>query len=120
MRELFSHDPDTGMTVWAEITDNDVVFEYEQDVEPYLEENKKLQNEDGYTKAGIKDEFWHYASIPNAIHMKWLIEEGLDVYDKNAMPQILKKLNDPQYRYLKATTKVHSKQVFKGIIVDPK
>jgi hypothetical protein len=49
--------------------------------------------------------------------MKWLVEEGLDIYDDNAWPQIFRKLNDPQYAYLKTTAKRHSKQTFKGIIV---
>lgn len=108
-RELFSHDPLTGLTVWFdynELTD-ETTLQYEQDVEPLLEENKILANDDAYTKQGFKDEMWRYASIPAAIQMKWLIEEGLDVYDDNAWPQIFAKLNDPQYRYLKTTSKVH-------------
>jgi hypothetical protein len=113
MRELFSHDPVTGMTVWFdynELTD-ETTLEYSQDVEPILEFNKSLANDPEVTKHGIKNEMWLYASIPNGIAMKWLIEEGLDIYDDNAWPQISRKLNDPQYAYLKATHKRHE---FKG------
>jgi hypothetical protein len=52
---------------------------------------------------------WHYASIPTGLQMKWLIEEGLDVYDDNHWPRILRKLNDPEYKYLKTTNKYHGK-----------
>ena len=108
-RELFSHDPLSGMTVWFHFDDTtgDAILEYEQDCEPLVELNKVRQNDAAYSKQGIKQEFWHYASIPNAIQMKWLIEEGIDVYDDNAWPQIMRKLNDPEYRYLKATEKHH-------------
>jgi hypothetical protein len=111
-RELFSHDPMTGMTVWFdynELTD-ETTLEYEQDVEPILELNKQLANDPDVTKEGFKQEMWKYASIPNGIAMKWLLEEGLDIYDDNAWPQIWAKLNDPQYKYLKATDKYHGKK----------
>ena len=101
-----------GLTVWFdynELTD-ETTLEYEQDVEPILELNKAQANDDSFTKQGIKDEMWKYASIPNGVAMKWLIEEGLDIYDDNAWPQIYAKLNDPQYQYLKTTTKHHGQR----------
>lgn len=110
-RELFSHDPLTGMNVWFdynELTD-EVTLEYEQDTEPVLELNKAKANDTDFSKQGIKRELWQYASIPIGVQMKWLIEEGLDVYDDNAWPQVLRKLNDPSYSYLKTTTGKHLK-----------
>lgn len=120
-RELFSHDPMTGMSVYFdynEMTD-EAYLEYEQDVEPILEANKTMQNDADYTKSGIKQEMWHYAQIPVGIQMKWLVEEGLDIYDDNAWPQIYRKLNDPEYRYLKTTAKLHGlpSRKTKGLIV---
>lgn len=115
-RELFSYDETTGMSVWFdynELTD-EVTLEYEQDAAPVLEQNKALANIEDYSKHGIKQELWHYASIPVGLQMKWLIEEGLDVYDDNAWPQIFRKLNDPEYAYLKATSGFHRKQQFKS------
>jgi len=109
-RELFSYDPLTGMRVWFDYNDltDDATLEYEQDCEPILEANKAMANSDEYTKEGMKRDMWHYASIPAALQMKWLLEDGIDVYDDNAWPQIFRKLNDPQYRYLKTTSKVHA------------
>jgi hypothetical protein len=110
-RELFSYDATTGMSVWFdynELTD-EATLEYEQDVEPILEVNKMQANDSDFTKQGIKQEMWKYASIPVGLQMKWLIEEGLDVYDDNAWPQIFRKLNDPEYAYLKTTHKYHRK-----------
>ena len=115
-RELFSYDSTTGMSIWFdynELTD-EVTLEYEQDTEPVLEANKIQANDTDFSKQGIKDEMWKYASIPVGLQTKWLIEEGLDVYDDNAWPQIFRKLNDPQYAYLKTTHMNHSKRIFKG------
>lgn len=115
-RELFSYDPMTGMSIYFDYNDmtDETTLEYVQDTEPVLEANKTLAKADDYTKQGFKQEMWHYASIPVGLQMKWLIEDGLDVYDDNAWPQILRKLNSPEYQYLKTTTKNHSKPVFKG------
>ena len=115
-RELFSHDPMTGMTVWFhydEMTDQ-VHLEYEQDAEPIIELNKKLANDNEVTREGFKNEFYQVASIPVGLQMKWLIDEGLDIYDDNAWPQIKAKLNDPQYRYLRTTNARWGKREFKS------
>ena len=105
----FSYDPMTGLTTsfdYDEDTDT-AILKYEQDAEPSLEVTKALQNNTDYTRHGIKNEFWHYASIPVGIQMKWLIEDGIDVYDNNDWPAVMRKLNDPDYRHLKATAKFH-------------
>lgn len=108
-RELFSHDPITGLNVWFDYNaaTDETTLQYEQDVEPFLEHNKILANDPDYTNQGIKGEMWRYASIPAGLQMKWLLEEGLDVFDDNAWPQIMAKLNDPKYLYLKTTHKFH-------------
>ena len=115
-RELFSHDPMTGVTVWFDYNEitNEATLEYEQDVEPILELNKAMANDPDFSKQGIRNEFWRYASIPVGVQMKWLVEEGLDVYDDNAWPQIQRKLADPAYSYLKATRGKHIRGAPKG------
>lgn len=104
------------MKIWFDYNDltDEVTLEYDQDAEPILELNKAMANDTDYTHQGIKRDMWHYAQIPNGVAMKWLIEEGLDIYDDNAWPQIMRKLNDPQYAYLKTTHKNHSIHAFKG------
>ena len=79
----------------------------EQDVSLILDANKVLANEPEVTKRGIKDGWWHYATIPNIIIEKWLNEKGVDVYNKDHQKEVFKLLNQPEYRYLKTTTKMH-------------
>ena len=71
----------------------------QQDVTPMLEANKRVQNELPRYMHG-KD-MWPEAHIPDIIILKWLNEEGLDIFDKNAWPQVQRKLNDPDWRFLR-------------------
>ncbi len=93
----FEYHPETDMTIVAR----------EQDVEGILDLNKYLRNDVDYSKAGIKNEWWHYATIPNILIEKWKNEEGINVFDKNDSKRVFKKLNQPEYRFLKVTDKVH-------------
>lgn len=84
--------------------------ETRQDVEPILDVNKALQNSDEYTKHGMKKEMWHYASIPIVVQMKWLNEYGMTNWPlKPGNEKLLfRLLNSPEWKYLKATGKVHT------------
>ena len=110
MKRLLDHDNFSGLSTYHnydELTDT-TTLEYVQDVEPILNNNKALQNDEDYTKQGIKNEFWHYGNIPVIIQMKWLKEHNVDIYKKEDWPRILKLMNDPDYKYLKTTTKHHA------------
>ena len=72
-----------------------------QDIEPYLENNKQLRTQEQ------KGDWRQTASIPNIILMKWLNEEidrghkGLRLYTKEFDEVIRRKLQDPDYAYLR-------------------
>jgi hypothetical protein len=106
MRFPLGKDPLSGIERWMEydpLTDTTTEFAT-QDVNTALEVNNDLRNDDEYWKRGKKNEFAHYASIPALIYEKW-IQEGMHPDDTKAM---LKKLNSPEYAYLKVTTKTHA------------
>lgn len=106
---LLSFDPLTGLSEWHsydEATDTTTI-RTEGDCEPVLEANKLLANDTDFTKRGIKDDFWLYARFPAAFQVKLLIEQGIDVYNKNHGERLSKILEDPAYRHLKTTTKRH-------------
>lgn len=69
-----------------------------QDVGPLIEANKQKQNN---TPRILKADFWPEAFIPDIIILKWLQEEGLNIFDKNAAPQLRRRLNDPDWRFLR-------------------
>lgn len=73
-----------------------------QDIEPYLEHNKRLRAQEQ------KNDAWrHTSSIPNIILMKWLNEEhergrtSLRLYTKEFDELIQLKLKDPDWAYLR-------------------
>jgi len=106
MKRLFDYDPLTGVTQYFhydELTGNWGI-ESVQDVEPFLELNKALQNDPEYSRQGIKQSWWHVARIPILVQEKWLREEGIDIYNKDHWPKVKQKLNDPEWRYLRTAT----------------
>lgn len=71
-----------------------------QDVEPILERNKALQRlDDGFNadRSGRR-----VASIPIAVHLKWL-EEGFDCTDPNNEVELKRRLNSSDWRYLRTS-----------------
>lgn len=109
MKRLLDYDPLSREAVWFEMGDDGIATLHQtQDVSHIIEANKMMANDDDYTKDGIKQDWWHYARIPNNLIHKWLVEDGINVFDKNHKKKVFAKLNDPQYRYLKVTGKRHA------------
>ena|SRR3990167_334633 len=106
---LLSFDPLTGLSShfsYDELTDTTTI-RTSGDSTPYLERNKALANDTEFSKAGIKNEMWLYASIPPAVQVELLLNHGIDVYKREHGARLSKILEDPAYRYLKTTTKHH-------------
>lgn len=99
-RRIFDRDDDTGTSTYFESTD-DGGFKLTTvgDCEPVLDANKYLSAGSGrdYWKGDVRKE----ASIPNVILMKWLVEDGIKYWTPEGHERIVKKLNDPDWRYLK-------------------
>jgi len=98
-KRLLDFDPFTGMKTFHEYdeTEDKTYISYEQDVEPILDRNKAAQNEN----TGPMGDMVHVASIPSTIQLKWLVEHGVDILNKDHMPKVKRLLNDPEWRYLK-------------------
>ena len=102
-RRLVDHDPETGMAVWHEhdeLTDATTI-EHVQDCEPILEANKALANAEDRGFTSKARELRRAASIPSAVVLKWLVEEGIDVMNPDHWPAVRRKLNDPEWRHLR-------------------
>ena len=103
-KELIDYDETTGMSVWFEPLESEKKFRihHTQEVGGILERNKLLQNADDYKRNGIKAGFQHYAHIPDIIVMKWW-QEGIDVFNRDHIEAVKRKLRDPEYRHLRTT-----------------
>jgi len=102
-KRLLGYDPLTKVKTYHYYDEvNDLThIESVQDITPIIELNKKLHNTD-FQRKGIKDCWMHGAHIPAIIQEKWLREFGIDILNKDHMPAVLKKLNDPDWKYLKS------------------
>lgn len=79
----------------------DLIRERAQDVEAILDRNKALQNEPQKTSETLGH---HLASIPLIIVEKWRNEEGADILkmgQQELQRFLRRKLNDPDWQYLK-------------------
>ena len=111
MKRLFDRDPLSGVTEvfhYDEMT-GDAHIETLQDVDPILDANNELRNDTGYSEQGIKNEMWHFATIPVVVQLKWLQKYGAenDPMKPGNEKLLFSLLNDPEYRYLKTTNKIH-------------
>lgn len=109
MKLPIHYDPLSRTSTWF-VTDpvtNTFKIQTEQDVSHILEANKAMALDTDRTKLGIKRDMVHYARIPDSVIMKWKAEKGVDLFDKSHRKAVFKLINDPEYKYLKATHMTH-------------
>jgi len=106
-KHLLDFNPLTGEQVVFDYQGDKVQITHHQDVARIIEGNKALAKNDGLTKRGIKNDMWHYATIPNVVALKWKQEKGVDINNPAHRKAMFKLLNDPEYAYLKTTTLKH-------------
>ena len=75
-----------------------IVIESTQDVEPIIETNRMLMNEEGSGTSSLwkKRQWVRVASIPNTVLEQWM-QQGLNFYDPNDWPIIKRLLNDREF-----------------------
>lgn len=98
--ETFTPSPSGILTrLLYDETEERVVVHRRQDVEPILERNKALYNDDAKGWSPTRE--WRYvAHIPNIVVEQWM-KEGINVYDPNDEKKVIERLNDPAWRYLR-------------------
>lgn len=86
---------------WKDTEDGGAVVSA-QDVSSIIEANKAAYNHnDGYTR---DRSMRRVGFLPEIIRQKWLNEEGWDAYDPDCAHQLMRKLNDPDWRYLRTAS----------------
>ncbi len=108
MKLLLDYNPLSRETVWfsADSATNQVTITHEQDVEPHLRLAHANAVDDDLTKAGIGNDMWKYAHIPNTIIIEMKQKHGVDIFDRNDQQKVFDLLNG-EYSRFKTTTKHH-------------
>ena len=101
MKRFFDYDPLTGIeTTFAGGDGAEFSLISTQDVQPFIEHNKRLQNTGkDYWRAG--GDWRHEATIPIGVQFEWKQKYGIEVWNPEHGKAVVKKLNDPDWRYLK-------------------
>lgn len=97
---------DTSTYMAMDESSGNITIQTVQDVKPFLERMKQMRLNADYSKKGIKEEWWHYASVTNVVIME-LRNKGIDFFNPDDMKKALKEINT-NYPYLKATDKIHA------------
>lgn len=108
MAILFDHDHLTGVSQYFDYDPlkDEVSLTSVQDISGFMDHLQRLRNDEEYSKKGMKQDWWHYASIPAIVEIE-LRKKGIDIYDKNATKRIIKEINE-NYPWLRATSKRHA------------
>lgn len=99
---LLDRNPHTGLEAWFshDAASGVSTIRYHQDAGPIIEANKRAQSQgDGYSATR---ELRRAAGIPAIIIMKWLVEDGINVFERDHWPAVRRKLNDPEWRWLRS------------------
>lgn len=103
-KRFVDYDPINGITtsmMYDVMTDTTTLITEYSDCEDRLDINKALQNDPEYWRKGVKAGLAHFAHIPNSIINKWLVEEHINVFDKNDEKKVAEKLYSPEYQFLR-------------------
>lgn len=109
-RRLLDYDPLTGVRTWFEFdhSNDKTLIHTEQDVGYILDFTAAKRNDTDYSRKGIKNDWWHYARVPNWVIMDMKTKHGVDMMaPKPDWKSILKILNR-EYPHVKVTDKTHA------------
>ena len=101
------HDPVTGVQrdYYWDAEKEEMTIRNRHQVGEILEANKRQANSTVDSRFG-KEMLHHVADIPMGVVLQWK-KEGLDIMqnDPETKRRLARKLNDPDWRYLKTTVK---------------
>ena len=108
-KRLLDFNPLSGEKVWFqyEHSTDRMVITHEQDVEDHLKLAHHLTLDDKRDKKGRKEDWWHYAHVPNAVILEMKEKHGVDFFDKAQEKRVFALLNT-EYKRLKTTNLNHN------------
>lgn len=85
------------------LDDDVLIVESFQDCQGILDSNAAKRHDadtgsKGYSPSG---DIRQVASVPNIVVLKWLTEEGIDLFNPEHWPAVARKLDDPEYAKLR-------------------
>jgi hypothetical protein len=100
----FDYNPTTGLITTTAFEDGRHVIKYEQDCEPFWQENARFRANTDLWAKGKKDGMAHVAFIPDVVILDMKTRFGVNFYDKADDKKVLKLL-ETEYAKCKTTDK---------------
>ena len=103
-KRFFDYNPYTKTTQWfIDNEDGGFSIAYEQDCQDIIDANKEKASygRDYYVSKDQEGEYHKVGSIPLNIWFQWLNEDGVDAFAPGNEEYLTRKLNDPEWKYLK-------------------
>ena len=100
----FVDDPELGIKrYWKDNGDGTASVVTQQDVTDVIEHAKERAKAQNTSRGRFMGDKWGAAAaiIPVGVQLKWLTEEGLDIYNPAHADRLKKKLNDPEWMHLR-------------------
>ncbi len=103
-RKFLSFDPTKDLLTSTAFEDGKNVVKYEQNLQPYWDENARFRANADHWKKGVKDGFAHAAFVPDLVILDMLTRFGVNFYDKDQRMRVLE-LIETEYPKCKTTEK---------------
>jgi hypothetical protein len=108
-KRVLDHNPLTGVTTYFEYTSDDrMVITSEQEISSIVDDAAAMRNNDEYSKAGIKNDQWHYARLPLSVIVQMKEKFGVDMMSPKIDWKSALKIINREYPHLKTTAKTHA------------
>jgi hypothetical protein len=105
------YNPLTGMRVsfnYDPVADS-ITLGHHQDAGAVIEDNKVALMDLDEHKRAAKNEWAHYAKIPEIVILEWKAKYGVDFHNPNHFKKCMALLNSSDYKYLKRTSYHHDR-----------
>lgn len=90
-----------GIKTTMEVNGDKTTISKSQDISAALKFNKAHASELG--KKIYSDTYNYAAQIPASVQIKWLWEEGLDIFNPDHAERLRRKLNSNEWKYLRTS-----------------
>lgn len=107
-KELLHYDPVTKTAEWHHYdhSTRKTYIKTVQDCKDILEVNKRKQNSRSINQFNKKEDYYHFASVPNTVLMEWKEKYNIDWNNKEDLPRIEKLLMSNEYKYLRTVDRI--------------
>lgn len=105
-KHLLSYDPLNGLSTWFEPDGDSYKIGHTQDVARELEYSKNLQKIPEYKRAGIKNDWMHFAHIPAIVILDIKDKHKLDCYNPDDAKKIEQLLQTNEYAHCRTVDRI--------------